>query len=210
MLAKDNKKGFGTILAICLMSVFLPLLLFVCCDIPYYLQQDTKLKELADSIAASTATVIREDKLADGIIEINEDRARAYLLEELALWFNLEEYIYDTEVDGVQLMRIQEGKDSMFDVNPAIIEIKSEMTPITDSKTLDATRVEYFIHSDRTTKTYTFTTGQKVQVSTPTVGVMIITRTRGVIFRIPVAMAKLGMTEAYFNPQENHNNYTSF
>lgn len=206
--ALKEKSGFGTILAICLITTVIPFLLFVCVDAPYYLQQDRKLKYLADSIAGSTATILREDRLADGIVEIDTDRARAYLLEEVAMWFNLQDIIYDTEVPGVKLMKRLENTSSMLDVNPAIIEITPDMRPITDAKTLSATRIEYFIHSDQSTRTYTFTTGQKIQVSTPTVGIFIGTRTRGVVFRVPVKMKKIGITEAYLNPDHNHHNYT--
>lgn len=202
-VAKD-KKGFGTILVICVISLIIPLLMFVAVDIPYYLQQDKKLKSTADNIAASTATIIDENKLADGVVAIDKRRARAYLLEELALWFRLEDTIYDTEIPGVKLMKIQDGVESMMNINPAIIEITPDMEPITDEKTLMATRVEYFIHTDQTTATYRFTDGQKVQVSTPTVGIMVSTITRGVIFRWPVRMIKVGMTEVYFNPNEPH------
>lgn len=202
-IAKE-KKGFGTILVMCVISLIIPLFMFVAVDVPYYLQQDKKLKSTADNIAAATSTIIDEDKLANGVIEIQKDRARAYLLEELALWFRLEDRIYNTEVPGVRLMKVLPDVDSMFDVNPAIIEITPEMEPITDEKTLSATRVEYFIHDKQVSATYRFTTGQKVQVSTPTVGVMVSTRTRGAIFRWPVRMIKVGMTEVLFDPEQQH------
>lgn len=202
-IAKE-KKGAGTILVLCIMSLIIPLFMFVAVDVPYYLQQDKKLKSIADNIAASTSTIIDEQKLANGVVQIDKTRARAYLLEELALWFRLEDTIYKTEVPGVKLMQITPETDSMLNVNPAIIEITPDMEPITDAKTLDATRVEYFIHDKQTTATYRFTDGQKVQVSTPTVGVLVSTRTRGVIFRWPVKMVKVGMTEVYFDPSEQH------
>ena len=199
-----NKKGFGTILVVCIMALLIPLFMFFAVDIPYYLQQDKKLKSLADSIAASVATIIDEDELADGIVRIDKDRARSYLLEELSIWFNLEDIIYDTEVNGVKFMKIKEGVTSMLNVSPAIIEITPEMAYITDEKTLNATRIEYFIHDTQTTAVYRFTSGQKVQVSTPTVGIMINTTTRGVIFRWPIKMIKIGMTEVYLDPEQQH------
>lgn len=197
---KNKKKGFATILALILIAITLPLMLFLVVDMPYYMGANRKVKSIADNISASAATILKPEMLADGIVEIDEEKAETYILEDLVVWFNLEDVIYDTNVEGVKAILRKSDTLSYFNNDPLIIRIEPD-TNITDPNVLDASRVEYFIHSTKGRATYTFLSGQRVTVSTPTVGVKITTRTRGLLFQIPINLVKIGTTEAVFDAQ---------
>jgi len=193
-----GKKGYATIIAIVSMAIILPLLLFLVVDMPYYLNSNRQVKSIVDNTAAGASTILREDMLAEGILIIDEDLAETYILEDLAVWFNLEDRIYETNVDGVKAMKRKTGVSSYFNTDPLIIRIEPD-TNITDENVLKASKVEYFIHDTKGKSTYTFTSGQKITVSTPTVGVKVSTKTRGLLFKIPIQLIKLGTTEVVFD-----------
>lgn len=203
-MLKNKKDGFISIVALIIMAILIPLLLFLVVDMQYYLQANKKVKSIVDNVAASASTTVIPDKLANGILELDYDKAETYIMEDLASWFNLEETIYTTNVDGVKLIKKQADKSSLFDTDPLIIRITPNMPAITNADVLNASRIEYFIHDSSGKKTYRFLSGQKVTVSTPTVGVKVSTRTRGVIFRIPISLKKIGMTEAVFDSRYTH------
>ncbi|MEG1299902.1 MAG: hypothetical protein RSC93_04305 [Erysipelotrichaceae bacterium] len=204
MLVPNKKGGFSTIITIILIAIIIPILLFCVFDIPYYLDADAKIKSIADNMAASAATVVIPEQLAKGILEIDEKKARDYILEDAAVWFNLEDKIYDTNVKDVKIIPKQSAKKSLFSTDPLFIQIKSDVPNTNNANVLKASRIEYFIHTTNGRATYTFLSGQKVTVNTPTVGVKISSKVRGPIFRVPVSFKKVGMTEAIFEPQEKH------
>lgn len=197
----NKKKGFSTIIALVLLAIFLPLMLFLVVDIPYYMEANRKVKSIADNVSASAATILKPQSLADGIVEIDEDKAETYILEDLVVWFNLQDIIYKTDVPGVRAILKKDDTLSFFDTDPLVIRIKPDMKPITADNVLKATKIEYFIHATNGRETYRFLSGQKVTVSTPTIAVKITTKTNGLMFNIPISLVKIGMTEAVFDPQ---------
>ena len=197
-----KKGGYGTLFMIFALSIILPLLLFACIEIPYYLQMDRKLKQITDNTAASAATFIDNKQLAQGIISIDYNKAKTYILEDLVIWYNLEDMVYDTLLTptlNVKTMVIEENEDSILLTDPLVIELGPNNEQITDERVLKSTRFEYFIHPSTSKATYTFSTGESITVATPTVGVMVHTRVRGLIYRIPVTYNKIGITEAVFD-----------
>lgn len=198
---KNNKNGFSSVIGLILIAIALPLLLFLAVDMPYYMQANRKVKSVTDNVSASAATILDTELLADGILQIEEDKAETYILEDLVVWFNLEDIIYNTNVPGVKVIKRKDDTLSLFNQDPVIIKITPDMTPITDENVKKASKIEYFIHSTSGKATYTFTSGQKVTVFSPTVGVKVTTKTKGLIFKIPVNLVKLGTTEAVFDAQ---------
>lgn len=197
----NKKKGFSTIIALILLAIFLPLMLFLAVDIPYYMEANRKVKSIADNVSASAATILKPESLADGIVEIDEDKAETYILEDLVVWFNLQDIIYKTDVPGVKAILRKDDTLSFFDTDPLVIRIKPNMTPITAENVLEASKIEYFIHATNGKETYRFLSGQKVTVSTPTIAVKVTTKTNGLMFNIPISLVKIGMTEAVFDAQ---------
>lgn len=197
-----GKGGYGTLLMLFAISIVLPLMLFACIEIPYYLQVNRKLKQITDNTAASAATFIDNDQLAQGIVSIKYNKAKSYILEDLAIWYSLEDQIYDTQLTSalnVKTMLIKDGEDSLFPTDPLIIELAPNNEQITEERVLKSARVEYFVHPSTSKATYTFSNGAQITVATPTVGVMVHTRVRGLIYRIPVSYTKIGITEAVFD-----------
>ncbi len=201
-MLKNKKAGFNTLTALALMAILMPMLLFLVVDMPNYLEVNRKLKSIVDNMAASAATIIDEEMLAKGAVVIEADDAETYILEDLAIWFNLDPIIYDTSVAGAQLMYITEGEDSLFDTDPVIIKVSADTSPITDEAIVNASKVEYFIHETNGSATYTFISGQSVTVSVPTIGIKITTVANGQLFNLPMNLVKLGMTEVVFDTQQ--------
>lgn len=77
------EKGFASIYTLIVLAFLLPFLLFTVIDINHFMQQNSHLKSVLDNASASAVTKINNDKLADGIIEINSDEAEEAVLRVL-------------------------------------------------------------------------------------------------------------------------------
>ncbi|MFJ8528559.1 cobalt ABC transporter permease [Bacillus sp. NPDC094106] len=71
-----NKKGVTSVYVILFVSALLPLLLFLCIDVPHYLDSSRKIKNVLDNASSSAITRIQDDKLPKGIIELNPEEAK--------------------------------------------------------------------------------------------------------------------------------------
>ena len=109
-MLKNKKDGFISIVALIIMAILIPLLLFLVVDMQYYLQANKKVKSIVDNVAAAASTTVVPEKLANGILELDYDKAETYIFEDLASWFNLEDTIYNTNIDGVKLIKKQADK----------------------------------------------------------------------------------------------------
>lgn len=70
-----NKKGFVSIYIILWLAVLIPFLLFVFVDLMQYSNQNVKLRSVTNNAAASAVSRLNEDRLPEGILEIDEDKA---------------------------------------------------------------------------------------------------------------------------------------
>ena len=212
-----KKAGVSMITTLLMLSVLFPLLLFLAVDITYYVQANKKLKAVVDNMAASATTRIREDILASGVISLNKSEVEYALFEDIMIWFNLEENLYGTNIEGVSMMKIREGEESLFNKNPLIIELEPDTRPDDrpyynsgyNDEVLDSPRIEYFVHEHERLSTYHFSNDQRITVSTPTVGIFVHTTDYGIIFNIPMNMSKFGVSEVYFDGsvRDRGNNY---
>lgn len=195
-----EKKGVGTIVTLVLLIAFIPLLLFTFVDVPYYNQYHRKVKDIADTTAASAITRIKEDILASGTLNLDYDRARTVMFESLQKWFALDPYLYDSNASNIYIMRRHTPENSLLDRDPLVIELRKNAVMTASDDVKNATRIEFFVHVDNTTATYTFTTGSKIEVSTPTVGVYIQTTMHGIYFNWPMTVRKYGISEVVLDP----------
>lgn len=195
-----RKDGVGAIITVLLLLTVLPLLLFVFVDMPYYNQYHRKIKDIADTTAASAITRIEEDLLASGTLNLGYDEARTAMFQTLERWFYLEPYLYDSNATNVYIMKRTNTESSMLDADPLVIELRKNTIMSVSEDVTKSTRIEFFIHTDNTTATYTFTTGSSVQVSTPTVGVYIQSTMHGIYFNYPMTVGKYGISEVSLDP----------
>lgn len=200
LLTFKRKDGVGAIITILLLLTVLPLLLFTFVDVPYYNQYHRKIKDIADTTAASAITRIEEDLLASGTLNLEYDKARTAMFQTLERWFLLEPYLYDSNATNVRIMKRTDADSSMLDADPLIIELRKNTIMNVSEDVLKSTRIEFFIHTDSTIATYTFTTGSSVQVSTPTVGVYIQSTMYGIYFNYPMTVGKYGISEVTLDP----------
>ena len=202
-----EKAGVGAIVCLLALIVLLPLFLFLCLDVPYYLQYHRKMKDVADNVAATAITRINEEALAEGVLKLDYDVARTYMFESIEDWFDLEPLLYESNVPNVYLMKRKnidpttgQAKYSLLDHDPCVIEIKKGMAPVTNPDVLASTRIEFFIHTDNTTYTYRFTNGEQITVSTPTVGIYVQSVSHGIMFKWPMTVKKFGISEVSLDP----------
>ena len=200
IIKSKEKNGAGTIVTLVMLIAFIPLLLFTLVDVPYYNQYHRKIKDIADTTAASAITRIQEDMLASGTLNLDYDKARTVMFESLQKWFSLDPYLYESNASNVYIMRRHTPENSMLDKDPLVIELRKNSVMTASDDVKNSTRIEFFVHTDNSTATYTFTTGSKVKVSTPTVGVYVQTTMHGIYFNYPMTVRKYGISEVVLDP----------
>lgn len=207
---KIKKNGAGSIMLVIVISMLIPLLLFGLVDVPYYMQYHKKMKSIVNTVASSSITRINEDELATGLLVLDYNQTRTTLFQLLEKWYGLEPYTYQIAGHPEYVMGMKRivktsyngatKYDSMLDKDPLVIELKKGTPPITSSQILDSTRIEFFIHTGMDQYTYIFSDGNSITVDTPTVGVYVRSVSPGVIFKQPMVVQKLGISEVILDP----------
>lgn len=72
---KYNKKGFISIYVILWMVVLFPLLMFISIDFTHFIHINNQLKDLTDNLSASAVTLLNEDEIPKGVLNIKENEA---------------------------------------------------------------------------------------------------------------------------------------
>lgn len=196
----QKKNGVGGIVTALLLLTFIPLMLFVFVDVPYYNQYHRRIKTTVNNTAASAVTRIQEDMLASGTLLLDYDAARTVMFEKLEDFFSLEPYLYDSNASNVYIMKRTSPEESLLDKDPLVIELRKNSVMSVSEEVLNSTRIEFFVHTDNTSGTYTFSNGSTVKVVTPSVGVYVQTTMHGIYFKWPMTVRKYGVSEVVLDP----------
>ena len=84
-----NKEGFTAIYIILVMSVLLPIMLFVFIDLPHLMTMDRRADNVIENASATAITYINKSKASNGVLYINEDEAKKKAMQIIAQTYNL-------------------------------------------------------------------------------------------------------------------------
>ncbi|HHT7008770.1 TPA: cobalt ABC transporter permease [Bacillus cereus] len=74
-----NKKGVTSVYVILIISVLLPLIMFLSIDVPHYLDSSRKIKNTLDNASSSAITLLNDQKISEGVLEVDKQVADAMI-----------------------------------------------------------------------------------------------------------------------------------
>lgn len=210
-----SKDGVGAIWATVVICLMMPIFLFGFIDVPYYMRMDRKMKNTVDDIAASAVTYLNENALREGIALLDETQARAYIMNELKIWYGVD----CTGATNIPLTGTTSTakkcsliRESVIPVAPYVIEVKDDVG-ITDPTILNAPHIEIVIHkgllegNKYKLKKYKLAEASKtLDLRYPSVVVSVTTKVKGLMLHFPVKFMKTGYSQAGLSANAVNNN----
>lgn len=186
MLGKDKslrKQGMGTIMAIVLITMLLPLMLFLSVDVPHFIHMDRKLQNIANQISRSAVALVQ---VIDGELYFDEDKVTEFITEEFINQFNL---VFDAE-QGVYLT-----KDGYFQVFTKPVQLHKIDEQIPTMINPSYTVIEYFIHPNTNSTFYIFSNEALVDTDKMSVGISISGYVRAPFINVPMKVYKMAYAD---------------
>lgn len=137
-----NNKGFMSIHAILWIVVLFPLLMFVTIDLNYFIHEDFRLKAITDNACSSAITMLNEEKIKEGILEVNQQEAeeivKKILKKDLVLNEDMSPTIY-SNLNETPNINVQVYNN----VPPSGMEVNTPAGKVTLKKTSVIVYAEY-------------------------------------------------------------------
>lgn len=105
-----NKKGFMSIFVIMMLAVLIPIMFFLTIDLPYMMRMNRTLKNSLDNATSTAITYLNEDKISQGLLEINTNEASAVVKKVVKEYFYLNDDLTTNEdslIDEKPILQIQ-------------------------------------------------------------------------------------------------------
>lgn len=211
----NDKRGIGAIWTVVVMGLLLPVLIFGFIDVPYYIRLNRKMKNTVDDIAASAVTYLNENALREGIALLDETQAKAYIMNELKIWYGID----CTGGTNIPLTgttstakKCHLVKDSVIPADPYVIMVNDNVG-VTDPTIINAPHVEIIIHkgwlegNKYRVKSYKLAEASKMlDLKYPSAIVSVTANVKGLMFGIPVKFMKTGYSHAGISANGSNNN----
>lgn len=110
MVILKNKKGFMSIYAIVMLAVLIPIMFFLTIDLPYMMRMNRTLKSALDNATSTAITRLNEDKISQGVLEIDVNEANKVVKKVIQEYFYLNDDLSINEnslIDGKPIVNIQ-------------------------------------------------------------------------------------------------------
>lgn len=182
-MLKKSKKGMGTIMAMILIIMLLPLMLFLAIDVPYFVRIDRKMQNIADQIARSAVTLVQ---VIDGQLYFDEQKVDEFITEEITSQFNL---YYDSQENAYLT---KDGYFQVFTKPAQLVKINEQIPTMIDPS---YTVVEYFVHPDTNSTFYIFSNEALVDTDKISVGISISGYVHGIFINIPMKVYKMAYAD---------------
>lgn len=105
-----NKKGFMSIYVIVMLAVLIPIMFFLTIDLPYMMRMNRTLKSALDNATSTAITYLNEDKISQGVLEIDVNEANKIVKKVIQEYFYLNDDLTINEnslIDGTPKVEIQ-------------------------------------------------------------------------------------------------------